>query len=360
MIRVWSTCFVTASLFFAPMPHFAKVSLAQVAKAIECDAATAQSLLEPNAASPFFLNCSIKLPKGAVIKRSIIFEGSSASRSTLDCNGGTIDASGGRGRIEKTAIIVRSRQQAGGNWDVPANVTVQNCVIKGFMRVYGLDENANGENMRISSLRPDHTEFAQQSAPKRTSFLNLSLIAPGGAPLYIGPGTTWTTLANSRLTGDTTGTAIYIDAESGRNVIKNNEFSITTRSRELIAIDGSTRNEIIGNNFNDPVNGGIYVYRNCGEGGVIRHQKPDFNTIAGNSFKYAGDGKIAKPAVWLGSRGGKQKFCFTDSKYPYGSSSSPLDFAQKNTVDGNKIIGGSQKLIRDDDKNNIIQNNAAN
>lgn len=359
-MRKLSTFYVTMCLLFTNLPEFANLSFAQATKAKGCDAAATASLLAPNMSDPFFLTCSVTLPKGAVISRSIIFEGSAASQVTLDCNGGTIDTSAGTGRIQKTAVIVRSRNTSSGDWDTPVNVTVQNCVIKGFMRVYGLDENANGENMRVSSLRPDHTEFAQRSAPKRTSFLNLSVIAPGGAPLYIGPGVTWTTLANSRLSGSTTGTAIYIDAESGRNAIKNNEFSITTRSRELIAIDGSTRNEIIGNTFNDPANGGIYVYRNCGEGGVIRHQKPDFNVIAGNSFKYNGDGATAKPAIWLGSRGGKQKFCFTDSKHPYGSSANPLDFAQKNTVDGNKIIGGSKKLIRDDDKNNVIRGNDAN
>ncbi|PKA39949.1 hypothetical protein CWR43_30230 [Rhizobium sullae] len=209
-------------------------------------------------------------------------------------------------------------------------------------------------------MRPDHTEFAQASAPKRTSFLNVSIIASGGAPLYIGPGVTWTTLANSKLSGNTSGTAIYIDAESGRNSIINNVFSIKTRSRELIAIDGSTRNEITGNTFEDPVNGGIFLYRNCGEGGVIRHQRPDFNVIANNKFIYAGDGAKAKPAVWLGSRGGKQKFCFSDPQHPFGSSLSPMDFAQKNTVESNRLVGGNPQLIRSSDQSNIIRNNAAN
>jgi len=335
-------------------------SLAQTEKKAVCDENTIKSLLQPNANSPFLLSCSLVLPKGVTLRRSIIFEGSQASRTTLDCNGSIIDVSDRRTRIEKTAIIVRSKHVAGDEWDAPQHVVVQNCTIKGFMRVYGLDENANGDNMRASSRRPDHTEFAQSSAPKRTTFRNLTIVAPEGAPLYIGPGATWTTLENSRLTGSTTGTAIYMDAESGRNSIKNNQFSISTRSRELIAIDGSTRNEVVGNVFENPVNGGVFLYRNCGEGGVIRHQRPDFNVISKNIFKYVNDGVTAKPAVWLGSRGGKQKFCFKDPAYPFGSSLSFQDFAQKNTVEDNRFIGGGGKLIRDDDRNNLVGKNSGN
>ncbi len=329
-------------------------------QASTCDAAVMSRILDERDKGPIHLTCSVTLPKNTTLYKSIIFEGSAASRATLDCNGSVIDTSAGQSRMEKTAIIVRSRKRTDGHWDAPLAVTVKNCTIKGFMRVYGLDENANGSNMRASSFNATHTEFAQASAPKRTSFLNLSIVAPGGAPLYIGPGVTWTTLAQSKLSGYTTGTAVYLDAESGRNSITNNLFSISTKSRELIAVDGSTRNEIIGNIFKNPVNGGIFLYRNCGEGGVIRHQRPNFNVISNNTFEYAGDTGAAKPAVWLGSRGGKQKFCFSDPRARFGSSASPMDLAQKNTVTGNRFIGGNSKLIRNTDPTNIIERNSTN
>lgn len=322
-----------------------------------CDRATVDALLDPNATDPFFPTCSVTLPENITIHRSLIFEGSPASHSVLDCNGSTIDTSAARSRDGKIAIIVRSKKAGSGSWDPPKDVTVRNCTIKGVIRIYGMDVSANGENMHASSRRENHTEFAQASAPRGVSFLNLSIIAPNGTPLYIGPGSTWTTLANSHLSGDARGTVIYMDAESGYNSIRNNQFSIITKSRELIAIDGSTRNEIVGNTFDDPVNGGVFVYRNCGEAGTIRHQQPDFNTISNNTFVYRMDGKVAKPAVWLGSRQGRQKVCFTDPKYPLGSSLSPLDFAQNNRVTGNRLIGGSAALIRDSDKMNTVQDN---
>lgn len=304
------------------------------------------------------LDCSVTLPAGLAIRGNVVFEGSRASGAVLDCGGSVIDATAGRTRMQRTAIIIRSVQRDDGSWDAPNGITVRNCIIKGLMRVYGLDENANGPNMKRSSRDPGHTEFAQASAPKRITFENLTILAPGGAPLYVGPGVTWTTLANSRLDGETGGTAIYLDAESGRNSIRNNVFLIKTDGREMIAIDGSTRNEIIGNVFENPINGGVFVYRNCGEGGVIRHQASNFNVISNNTFRYVDSSKAKpKPAVWLNSRNGHQKHCFTDPHHLFGSSASPLDFAKKNTVRMNRIVGGSFSLIRNNDRTNVIEDN---
>lgn len=331
----------------------------QAGPAAICDAETVAALVEENATAPFFLSCSVTLPPRIVLKRNIIIEGAEASNLILDCNGSTIDTSRNKGRMPKTAIQVRSRQMENGQWSAPRSVTIQNCNVNGFMRVYGLDENANGENMKASASKPDHTAFAQKAAPRGTSFINLAIDAPGGTPLYIGPGVTRTTLANSRVTGTSTSTAVYIDAESARNSIVNNVFSIRTEKREQIAIDGSTRNVITGNVFNDPVNGGVYLYRNCGEGGVIRHQKPNFNVIANNRFNYSGGGGDAKPAVWAGSRGGKQRYCFIDPARPFGSSKSSMDFAEKNTIEGNRLVGGREGLIRDDGRDNVVRNNKA-
>lgn len=126
----------------------------------------------------------------------------------------------------------------------------------------------------------------------------------------------------------------------------------------MIAIDGSTRNKIVRNVFNNPVNGGILIYRNCGEGGVIRHQKPNFNVISENDFVYKKE-KIRRPAVWLNSRRGKQRYCFFDPRYPFGSSENPLDFANDNTISLNRIIGAGLDLIRSNDGINEIYGNIA-
>ncbi|WEX91067.1 right-handed parallel beta-helix repeat-containing protein [Sinorhizobium garamanticum] len=303
------------------------------------------------------LDCSIRLSSADVITHPLVFEGAAASGSVLDCGGGTIDVSAGTSRKQKTAVAVRSSKNGSGAWSAPSNVTIRNCRINGFARIYGLGENANGEIMKASSLNANHTAFAQASAPKNVRLENVTFNAPEGIPLYIGPGVTGAALVDSRIDGKSTSVAVYLDAESANNTISNNVFAITTENRELIAIDGSANNRIANNTFERPENGGIFVYRNCGEGGVIRHQKPQFNQITGNTFRY-GPAFLTQPAVWLNSRNGNRSYCSDEPASPFGSSASNLDFAQRNIVRNNKLEGGSEALIRNDDFTNDIGANA--
>jgi parallel beta-helix repeat protein len=180
----------------------------------------------------------------------------------------------------------------------------------------------------------------------------------GPTPLYVGPGVTGLILQSSILEGQTNTVAIYLDAESAHSQIIDNTFSITTRRRELIAIDGSAHNIISGNTFESMSNGGIFLYRNCGEKGTIRQQKPQYNLISDNTFKY-GSGSRQRPAVFLNSRAGKQRYCFNDPAHPYGSSANPMDFAQFNKVVNNTVIGSqkNRNTFRNDDSTNTISGN---
>src|SRR5690606_13104846 len=128
----------------------------------------------------------------------------------------------------------------------------------------------------ISSIREGHTAREQKAAPTRILISNVEFEANGGIPLYLGPGTTHVTIENSKFTGICGSVAIYLDAESAHNIIRNNTFNIQTM-REIIAVDGSANNRIEGNRFNLVSHGGIYLYRNCGEGGTVRHQTPHGN-----------------------------------------------------------------------------------
>lgn len=320
-----------------------------------CSKETIQQLLQPSKSpDEFVLSCSATLPKNSHITRSIVFEGAAASFSELDCNGSTIDASAGKGTLAKVALHVRSLKVSEGLWSAPANVKIKNCLIKGFVRIYGLAYTGSDPALRNLSLRSDYTAYIQANAPKRTTLNNIAFIAPGNIPLYIGPGVTQTAVKNSQFLGTSIGPAIYVDAESGRNSITLNRFNIDTK-REVIALDGSAANEIIGNDFENVANGGVYLYRNCGEGGVIRHQTPSFNTITDNTFHFAA--ADSKPAVWFGSRGGRQRYCFKDELYPFGSSADPRDFAEENAFSSNILVGGTSSFIRDDDMRNEVAGN---
>jgi hypothetical protein len=169
-----------------------------------------------------------------------------------------------------------------------------------------------------------------------------------------------------------------MDAESAYNKILNNSFFATNKGRETIAVDGSAHNIIAGNYFGSLSRGGIYLYRNCGEGGTIRIQTPHSNLIKDNYFyydKFAGYRRelvwrskfgisypsyetIYYPSVYLGSRQGDRNYCDADRGYNYGSSASNLDFADNNTVINNSIRNLSTDLmIRNRGKNNVIRNN---
>ncbi|WP_246806922.1 NosD domain-containing protein [Ensifer sp. ENS04] len=308
--------------------------------------------------NPIPIACSVRLSSADVVNHPLILEGHSASGTVLNCGGATIDVSAGADRKQKTAIAIRSKKTASGPWEAPSNITIRNCKINGFVRIYGLGENADGATMKASSRSPDHTAFAQASAPKNVRLDNVTFNAPDGIPLYVGPGVTNAALVNSRINGKSTSVAIYLDAESANNTISNNVFGITTEKRELIAIDGSANNRITGNTFQHSENGGVFLYRNCGEGGVIRHQKPQYNQITGNTFRYKSS-FLAQPAVWLNSRNGNRSYCFKDPGYPFGSSASNLDLAQNNVVRNNRLEGGSESLIRNDDPSNKIDGNTA-
>jgi len=90
-----------------------------------------------------------------------------------------------------------------------------------------------------------------------------------------------------------------------------------------------------------------YLYRNCGEGGNIRHQTPHGNRIIHNVFNF-GQAAGAAPAVWLSARNGQRSYCDQDRGYPFGSSASDLDHATGNLIEDNRFIGTDpERAIRD-------------
>ncbi len=132
-------------------------------------------------------------------------------------------------------------------------------------------------------------------------------------------------IEDCHFTGWTVTGAIYLDAESAGNTIRNNRFA-TKCYREVICVDGSAKNRIEGNHFERIDHGGIYLYRNCGEGGTVRHQTPRENVIRDNDFALGTLG-FGNHAIWLGSRNGRRSYCHLDDGYPFGSSLDNRDFA---------------------------------
>ena len=220
-----------------------------------------------------------------------------------------------------------------------SNVTIKNCRINGSVRTIGLGRNGEAAGVKASSLELGHTERAQAAAPKNTLLSNVTITGYGRIPLYLGPGTTEFTLQESTIKGYSNSVTLYLDAESGNNTIRNNIFKVTNATREIIAVDGSANNQIIANTIKRAVKGGIYLYRNCGEGGTVRHQSPQYNVIAGNTIDNTGG-----YGIWLGSRNGDRSYCKDDAGFPFGSSKDDRDFADNNIVKNNVFTSNDRAV----------------
>ena len=296
------------------------------------------------------VNCQLVLKSTDRVTKQILISGATANGTQIKCNGATLAPSSGA-----NALVVSSKQTAGattelpvGKWSRPSDVTVSGCKVSGNIVVIGVVNNNKPGIFQNSSRLAGHTKRIQDNAPTRISFVSMNVTSTGGSSLYVHPGSTYITLKNSTLQGSTYGPAIYLDAESAHNTIQNNNFDVDTtrdfnildtsswRSREILAIDGSAYNKIIGNRFSQLNEGGIYIYRNCGEGGVIRHQTPNHNEIINNIFyykNYSGD----KPSIFVSSRGGNSSYCKDDAGYSYGSSNNNGDFAINTAIIENRI-----------------------
>jgi hypothetical protein len=334
----------------------------QEAKLVPAPACTDDVLRRVRARTPepagVEIDCSLTLRREDVITKRLFLTGREATGVRIDCNGATLN---GAGILKDTEDLleIRSRPTSDPDvWERPTNVRVRDCHIVGSVRIYGMAK--NGESglppshpwrwaLRDSSRRAGHTERARNNAPANIVLDNLTITAFHRTPVYFAPGVTHSSLLNSELRGEAGSVAVYLDAESTANTIENNHIHVRTSGREQVAVDGSSHNWIVNNWFSALNHGGIYLYRNCGEGGTIRHETPRRNTVVNNVFyydTYAGP----NPSVYLGSRNGGKTYCDDDEDDGirlYGSSVSDADYARHNVVMQNQIYRRSpSEMIR--------------
>jgi parallel beta-helix repeat protein len=274
-----------------------------------------------------------------------ILEGSGDNGRVINLQGGWLN----EGKL--TEMVIRSKDMEKG-WDVPERITIRNGSIRGSIRIYGLGVNGEAAKVQESSRREGHTARAQAAAPRAILLEDLKIEADHRIPLYLSPGVTGVTVKNCTFTGWSASTTVYLDAESGGNRIDGCTFNVRS-GREVMAVDGSATNTIVGNRFLQVGYGGIYLYRNCGEGGTVRHQAPQGNVIENNFFNMK-DLRSGSYGIWLGSRQGRRAYCEDDAGYPFGSSIDNHDFADHNTVRGNVFQPASDESVRDDGADNRV------
>lgn len=295
------------------------------------------------------ISCSFKLDKAYRITKKINIVGAQSSNIVLDFAGSLLDP--GTGASERM-IHIYSQKLADGSFSRPENIRIHHANIVGAIRIRGMTAN----DLREPSRREGLTKVAQAAAPKNISISNVRITANGSIPLYVEPGTTYVRLEDSKIDGASSSTAIYLDAESAYHVIRNNNI-VSANEREAIAVDGSAHNTIVDNYFSNTNKGSIFLYRNCGERSVSRHQAPQFNLISNNTFYYRQyDGST--PAIHIGSRQGNRKYCGDDRDSKFGSGVSDLDFARNNIVINNQFINRSpNRYIANNDSNNTVTGN---
>jgi hypothetical protein len=302
-----------------------------------CSAAELRELTAvPNADdTPYRLTCRAEL-HGRPILRRVLIEGAEASGAGLDCGGGGVGRPGARTTTQAPTVAVWSRRIDGVSpaWSRPTDITLRNCTIHGAIRLWGMGVGGRIDDLRNSSRTPGHTAAAQAAAPSHIVLTGLTFAATGSIPLYVGPGVTAVTVDGGRFGGVSESTAVYLDAESAGAAIRDVTFDIRT-AREIVAVDGSARNTITGNRFAlGGRGGGIFLYRNCGEDGVIRHQTPSGNVITDNVF--IGASWLRPRTVVVGAREGGRRYCGDDRGWPFGSSLDDGDHATGNTVARNR------------------------
>jgi parallel beta-helix repeat protein len=280
--------------------------------------------------TPYALTCRATLAADQTVVRPLRLIGAEASGAGLDCGGGTVGRPGVPVAASAPTIAVWSRRIDADIWSRPTDIRIRNCRINGAVRVWGMGADSSYDDLRASSRTADHTARLQATAPSHIALEDVTIRAAGTIPLYIGPGVTRLRLIGSTLDGDSVSTAIYLDAESADNTIHGNQIRTRTR-REMIAIDGSARNRIIGNHFQLNGRPGVFLYRNCGERGVIRHQTPSGNLIVQNEF--SGAARLRPRLVVENARQGRRSYCDDDQGYPWGSSADDRDGGADNRIE---------------------------
>lgn len=287
--------------------------------------------------TPFRLTCRAVLSPDRPVTRRILIEGAESSGASIDCGGGSLGRPGARTTTQTPTVAVWSRRQptAPDRWSRPTDVSITRCTVHGAIRIWGMGAGGSMIDLLGSSRAPGHTAAAQAAAPSHVILREVRFAATGSIPLYLGPGVTQVTVDRAQFDGVSVSSAIYLDAESAGNTVRNSVFDIET-PREQIAVDGSARNRIVGNRFALGGRGGIFLYRNCGEDGVVRHQTPSDNRITDNVF--SGAHRVRPRTVVVGAREGGRRYCGDDAGYPFGSSADDGDHADGNVVTRNRTV----------------------
>ena len=223
-------------------------------------------------------------------------------------------------------ILIQSIQGKAGRWFTPSNIIVRNCEIRGSIRIFGMDTNGEGKTVRASSRMPGHTKRARDAAPSHIWLDNIFLIGQEEYLFTFRPGTTHVTLTNSHSAEKQT-VQPFIWMPSRPLILSlTTALRHKTSVRELIALDGSSHNKFVGNQFSSLSMRHLCLSELRRKGAPSAMLRHPINQILNNSFYYdkfpgfnlnlemLADMKLSfeTPAIWIASRNGGKSYCDAD------------------------------------------------
>jgi parallel beta-helix repeat protein len=287
-----------------------------------------------------------------------------ASDVTLDCRGARIEDPSGAG---SRGILVASPADR-----ALANVTVRNCVLKGFL---------NGVRVTREGFESLPAGAEYDAAFSNVAIENLHVYATRGSGVFVDGYVTGVTLRQLEIAGAGS-VGVYLEAGSRDNAVErcaihHNGFGdvvpegvpidlgglrlrYESTGREGIAIDGSRGNRIARNEIHSNSAGGIFLYKNCGEFATqrpaqwwTRRYGADDNLIEDNLVHHEKNG------VWIGSRMNENQLMMDCSDPAYVDE--PLirvhrDRAAGNVVRANAFYAVGQGVRVEDDRSRIEGN----
>lgn len=323
----------------------------------------------PAGAAPVEIGCDqaavrVQITADAVLDPSCTYTAGfdiTASDTTLDCRGATIEAAVDQG----VGILISTPNDV----DL-SNVTVADCHVEGFLN-----------NLRV---RRDDARFLPAGSEYLSNTSDITLTGnefsgSRGVGVYVDAYVSEVTITGNDI-HDTGSSGIYLEAGSRGNVIEGNslvhngytengaegaafDLGGTTAwywgtGREALSIDGSTDNVVRGNRFSGNSFGAVFLYENCGEfqgrpNWFERRVPAARNLIEGNDISGELNG------IWVGSRMGENTLPMDCSDTPYVDEAGKkvtLDHAPDNTIRGNTFADVTYGVRVEDDGTTVEEN----
>lgn len=284
------------------------------------------------------------------------------SGTTLDCQGATI-----RGTLSTPGAGILVSAPVGTDL---ADVAIRNCRVEGFTNSLRVTRPGfrslppGGEYLdELTDIVVEHNTFTGSRGVgvfvdgyvSGVSIRHNLIDGAGSSGVYLETGS-----RGSLVTANTIVNNGYISNGPGGELV---DFAglklwVWGVGREGLSIDGSYDNTVSDNTFARNSNGGVFLYKNCGEypsrpSYFERRFHADHNVITGNRFLAERNG------VWVGSRMSENTLpmeCTDPAYVDEPGRRVVLDYASDNTVSDNVFADVVYGVRVEDDNNRVIGN----